>query len=122
MRSRVILGVRGGFLKQRQDPAVTSALRVRDRSPTQRQWNQEVVWQGQETDPRNKQALAKNWRKRVDHQKEADLDPHRHGESEIDILALQAVLSGFELKARRHWYRRSLPGRRAPVPGTSSST
>ncbi|MBW8077489.1 MAG: IS66 family insertion sequence element accessory protein TnpB [Gallionella sp.] len=44
------------------------------------------------------------------------------GESEIDILALQAVLSGFELKARRYWYRRSLPGTRAPVPGTSSST
>lgn len=44
------------------------------------------------------------------------------GESEIDILALQAVPSGFELKARRQWYRRSLPGARAPVPGTSSST
>jgi transposase len=29
------------------------------------------------------------------------------GDGEIDILALQAVLSGFELKARRHWYRRT---------------
>jgi len=30
------------------------------------------------------------------------------GAGEIDILALQAVLSGFELKARWHWYRHSL--------------
>ncbi len=44
------------------------------------------------------------------------------GESEIDVLALQAVLSGFELKARRHWYRRPLPGARAPEPENSSST
>ena len=35
------------------------------------------------------------------------------GESEIDILALTAVFSGFELKARRHWYGRPLPGARA---------
>ena len=35
---------------------MTSALWVRDRSQTQRQWNQEVVWRGQKTDPRNKQA------------------------------------------------------------------
>ena len=56
MRNRVLLRVRGGFLKQRQEPAVTSALWVRDRTQTQRQWNQEVVWRGQETDPRNTQA------------------------------------------------------------------
>lgn len=30
------------------------------------------------------------------------------GTSEIDMLALQALLSGFELTARRHWYRRAL--------------
>ena len=70
----MILGAKGGFLTLRQELTVTSALWVRARSETQRQWNQEVVWQGQETDPRNKQALAKNWRKRVDHQKEADLE------------------------------------------------
>jgi transposase len=29
------------------------------------------------------------------------------GAGEIDILELQAVLSGFELKARRNWYRRA---------------
>jgi transposase len=44
------------------------------------------------------------------------------GESEIDILALQAVLAGFELKARRHWYRRALPGAAAQAPKSSSST
>ena len=30
------------------------------------------------------------------------------GAVEMDVLGLQAVLSGFELRARRHWYRRSL--------------
>jgi transposase len=40
------------------------------------------------------------------------------GAGEIDVLALQAVLSGFELKARRHWYRRSLTS----VPENSSQT
>ncbi len=34
--NRVILWVRGGFLKQRQEPAVTSALWTHDRSQTQR--------------------------------------------------------------------------------------
>ena len=62
MTNRVILGVRGGFLKQRQEPAVTSALWVRDDSPTQRQWNQEVVWRAQETDPRNEQAPCQKLR------------------------------------------------------------
>ena len=38
------------------------------------------------------------------------------GESEIDILALQAVLSGFELKARRCRYRRPLPAAAAQAP------
>ena len=32
MRNRVILGVRGGFLKERQEPAVRSALWAHDRS------------------------------------------------------------------------------------------
>ena len=39
----MILGVRGGFLKERQEPALTSALWAHDRSQTQRQWNQEHV-------------------------------------------------------------------------------
>ena len=47
--------------------------------------------------------------------------PHG-GEAEIDILALQAVLAGFELKARRHWYRRALPGAAVQAPKSSSST
>ena len=37
MRNRVILGVRGGFLNERQEPAVTSALWAHDRSQTRRQ-------------------------------------------------------------------------------------
>ena len=37
MRNRVILGVRGGFLNERQEPAVTSALWAHDRSQTPRQ-------------------------------------------------------------------------------------
>lgn len=40
------------------------------------------------------------------------------GSAEIDLLALQAVLSGFELKARRHWYRRAL----ISAPESSSQT
>lgn len=40
------------------------------------------------------------------------------GAGEIDILALQAVLSGFELRARRHWYRHSLTS----VPESSPQT
>ena len=32
MRNRVTLGVRGGFLKERQEPAVRSALWAHDRS------------------------------------------------------------------------------------------
>ena len=40
------------------------------------------------------------------------------GAAEMDVLALQAVLSGFELKARRHWYRRAL----TTVPEGSSQT
>ena len=40
------------------------------------------------------------------------------GAGEIDILALQAVLSGFELKALRHWYRHALRS----VPDGSSQT
>ena len=38
------------------------------------------------------------------------------GESQIDVLALQAVLAGFELKARSRWYRRPLPGALTPTP------
>lgn len=38
------------------------------------------------------------------------------GEAQIDILALQAVLAGFELKARRHWYRRPLPAPSEQAP------
>jgi hypothetical protein len=55
----VIRGVRGEFLKRHQEPAVTPALWAHDRRQTQRQWNQEVVWRGQEqeTDPRNTQAM-----------------------------------------------------------------
>ena len=55
MRNRVILAVRGGFVKERQEPAVMSALWAHDRSQTQRQWIQEVAWRVQESDPRNKQ-------------------------------------------------------------------
>ena len=44
------------------------------------------------------------------------------GEAEIDTLAPQAVLSGFERKARRHWYRRALPGMEAQSTESSSST
>jgi transposase len=44
------------------------------------------------------------------------------GQTEIDLLSLQAVLSGFELKARRHWYRRALPETAARAPKESSST
>ena len=51
----MILAVRGGFVKERHEPAVTSALWAHDRSQTQRQWNQEVVWRVQESDPRKKQ-------------------------------------------------------------------
>jgi len=40
------------------------------------------------------------------------------GAAEMDVLALQAVLSGFELKERRHWYRRAL----TIVPESSSQT
>ena len=38
--NRVILRMRGGFLKRRQEPAVTPPLWARDDGLTQPQWNQ----------------------------------------------------------------------------------
>ena len=58
-RIRLILGARRGFLKRRQQATATPVpMSPQDRGQTQPQWNQEVVWRGEEGDRKNKQAVC----------------------------------------------------------------
>jgi 23S rRNA maturation mini-RNase III len=72
----VILTEKGAFPRRRQRRRRRERLRTHDRSQTQLQWNQKLFGELKKETRRTRNQRARKSRKRVDHQKYADLNPH----------------------------------------------
>ena len=77
MRNRVILGVRGGFLKEHQEPGVTSALWATTAARLSGSGIKKLFGEGKRQTRGTRKRHARKSRKRVDHQKEAVFNPHQ---------------------------------------------